>query len=45
MIIVPQSAMIIVTTAKPDFDWDIADEHERAILNIVANYLLKAVKS
>jgi len=41
---VPDLNMIIVATADPNFDWDIADEHERAILHIIAQYVVGAVR-
>jgi CubicO group peptidase (beta-lactamase class C family) len=40
---VPDLDMIVVSTADPNFDWDVADEHERAILHIIAAYVLGAV--
>jgi CubicO group peptidase (beta-lactamase class C family) len=40
---VPDLDMIVVSTADPNFDWDVADEHERAILHIIASYVLGAV--
>jgi CubicO group peptidase (beta-lactamase class C family) len=36
--------MIVVSTADPQFDWDVADEHERAILHIIGTYVLGAVR-
>ena len=41
---VPQAGMIVVSTANPDFDWVTADEHERAIIHIIAKYILGSVK-
>jgi CubicO group peptidase (beta-lactamase class C family) len=40
----PQLDMIVVTTANPDFDWGVADEHERAIMHIISQYVLQAVR-
>lgn len=41
---IPQADMVIVSTANPNFDWDVADEHERTILKIFANYVVPAIK-
>jgi hypothetical protein len=35
--------MIVVTTAEWNLGWDTADQHERAILSIIANYIITAV--
>jgi CubicO group peptidase (beta-lactamase class C family) len=40
----PDLNLIVVTTADWRLDWDIADQHERAILSIVADYIVSAVK-
>lgn len=40
----PELDMVVVTTANPDFDWSVADEHERAILHVVAQYIFAAVR-
>jgi CubicO group peptidase (beta-lactamase class C family) len=40
---VPDLNMIVVSTANWQFDWDVADEHERAILHIISSYVLGAV--
>jgi CubicO group peptidase (beta-lactamase class C family) len=40
---VPDLDMIVVSTANPEFDWNVADEHERAILHIIGFYVLGAV--
>jgi CubicO group peptidase (beta-lactamase class C family) len=40
----PELDMLVVTTANPDFGWDAADEHERAMLHIVAQNVLQAVR-
>jgi CubicO group peptidase (beta-lactamase class C family) len=42
VVVIPDLQMIAVTTANPNFDWDTADEHERAILHIIAAYVVKA---
>ena len=39
----PDLNMIVVTTAKSNLGWEIADQHERSILNIVADYIVPAV--
>jgi CubicO group peptidase (beta-lactamase class C family) len=44
IVIVPAAEMVIVTSANPDIDWDVADEHERAILHVVAQYVVPAVR-
>jgi CubicO group peptidase (beta-lactamase class C family) len=36
--------LIIVTTAESHLGWDTADQHERYILSIVADYIVPAVK-
>ncbi len=41
----PALNMIVVTTSNTNFNWDTADQHERSILNIVANYIVTAVIS
>jgi CubicO group peptidase (beta-lactamase class C family) len=38
----PDLNLIVVTTADWHLDWDIADQHERSILSIVANYIVPA---
>lgn len=39
----PDLNMIVVTTSESYLDWDVADQHERAILSIVADYVVPAV--
>jgi CubicO group peptidase (beta-lactamase class C family) len=39
----PELDMIVVTTAEWNLGWNTADQHERAILSIVANYIVTAV--
>ena len=39
----PDLNLIVVTTADWHLDWDIADQHERSILSIVADYIVPAV--
>ncbi len=39
----PDLNMIVVITADWHLDWDIADQHERSILGIVADYIVPAV--
>jgi CubicO group peptidase (beta-lactamase class C family) len=41
---VPDADMVIVSTANPDYDWDVADEHERAILHVIAQYVVPAIR-
>jgi CubicO group peptidase (beta-lactamase class C family) len=40
----PDLNMIVITTADSHLGWDTADEHERTILSIVADYIVPAVK-
>jgi CubicO group peptidase (beta-lactamase class C family) len=40
----PDLNMIVVTTADNNLGWDTADNHERSILKIVADYILPAVR-
>ena len=35
--------MIVVTTSDWQLDWNTADQHERSVLSIVANYIVPAV--
>ena len=39
----PDLNMIVVTTADSNLGWGTADEHERSILSIVADYIVPAV--
>jgi CubicO group peptidase (beta-lactamase class C family) len=39
----PELNMIVVATAEWQLDWETADQHERAVLSIVANYIVPAV--
>jgi CubicO group peptidase (beta-lactamase class C family) len=39
----PDLNLIIVTTAEWQLGWDTADQHERSILSIVADYIVPAV--
>ena len=39
----PDLNMIVVTTSYWQLDWETADEHERAVLSIVANYIVPSV--
>jgi CubicO group peptidase (beta-lactamase class C family) len=39
----PDLNMIVVATADWQLDWSTADQHERAILSIIANYIVTAV--
>ena len=38
----PDLNLIVVTTADWQLDWEIADQHERSILSIVADYIIPA---
>ena len=40
----PELDMIIVATSESKVDWDTADEHERSVMNVIANYILPALK-
>jgi CubicO group peptidase (beta-lactamase class C family) len=40
----PELNMIVVTTAESHLGWDTADQHERYILSIVADYIVPAVQ-
>jgi CubicO group peptidase (beta-lactamase class C family) len=40
----PDLNMIVVTTADNQLGWDTADQHERSILKIVADYIVPAVR-
>ncbi|MCK5076478.1 MAG: hypothetical protein KAR38_08885, partial [Calditrichia bacterium] len=40
----PELNMIVVTTADAYVDWDTADQHERLVLDVVANYILPAIQ-
>jgi CubicO group peptidase (beta-lactamase class C family) len=37
---VPDLNMIIAATSDPNLDWDISDEHERAVIQIIADYII-----
>jgi CubicO group peptidase (beta-lactamase class C family) len=41
---VPDLNMIIAATSDPNLDWDISDEHERAVLQIIADYIIPAAE-
>jgi hypothetical protein len=34
--------MIVAVTSDPNLDWNISDEHERAVLQIIADYIVPA---
>ena len=40
---VPDLNMIVAATSYPNFDWVTADQHERAVLQIISDYILPAV--
>lgn len=37
---IPDLDMIIAATSDPNLDWDISDEHERAVLQIISDYII-----
>ena len=39
----PEINMIVVTTSDWQLDWEIADQHERSVIGIVADYIVPAV--
>jgi len=39
----PELNLIVVTTAEWQLNWNIADQHERSVLSIVANYIVPSV--
>ncbi|MGB5849297.1 MAG: serine hydrolase, partial [Ignavibacteriaceae bacterium] len=41
----PDLNMIVVTTAESYLEWDTADQQEQSILNIVADYIVSAVRN
>lgn len=43
ILIFPDLNLVVVATADWKLDWDTADQHERSILSIVANYIVPAV--
>ena len=45
IICVPDLDMIVVATSNPYLDWDISDEHERAVLQIIEDKIIPAAKS
>lgn len=44
IICVPEINMIIAATSNPFLDWVISDEHERAVIQIVSDYIIPSVK-
>lgn len=44
IVCVPTLNLIIAATSNPNLDWDISDEHERAVLQIISDYIIPAVK-
>ena len=40
---VPDFNMIVAVTSDPYLDWDISDQHERAVMQIIADYIIPAV--
>jgi CubicO group peptidase (beta-lactamase class C family) len=40
---VPDYALIVAVNSDPYVDWDTADEHERKVLEIIADYIIPAV--
>ncbi len=43
IVCVPDINMIVAVTSDPYLDWDISDEHERSVLQIVADYIIPSV--
>ncbi|MCX6169651.1 MAG: hypothetical protein NTX65_09930 [Ignavibacteriales bacterium] len=43
VICAPFLNMIVAATSYPNFDWDSADIHERAVLLIISNYIIPSV--
>lgn len=41
----PEFDMIIVATSETNVDWETADEHERSVLKVMADYILPALKN
>ena len=44
IVLIPQLDMVVVSTANPQFDWDTADLHERAILHIISASILASAR-
>jgi CubicO group peptidase (beta-lactamase class C family) len=42
IVCVPDLNMIIAATSDPNLDWNISDEHERAVLQIISDYIIPA---
>lgn len=42
---IPDLNMIIAINSDPNLDWDISDEHERAVLQIIADYIIPSVNN
>jgi CubicO group peptidase (beta-lactamase class C family) len=40
IVCVPDINMIVAATSDPYLDWDISDEHERAVLKIISDYII-----
>ena len=40
---VPEENLIIAVTSDPYVDWNVADAHERAVLEIIADHIIPAV--
>ncbi len=44
IILFPQMDMVLAATANHDVDWDTADRQERSVLDLVARFILQALK-
>jgi len=42
---VPDLNIIVAATSDPYLDWDISDEHERAVLQIIADYIIPSASN
>lgn len=40
---IPDLNMIVAATSDTNFDWNISHEHERAVLQIIADYIIPSV--
>jgi len=41
---VPDLNMIVAVTSDPYLDWEISDEHERSVLQIIADYIIPSAE-
>jgi len=40
---IPELKLLVVINSESNLDWDVADSHERAILEIIKNYIIPSV--